>query len=110
MRAFRQAQATTEPPATKPSNAPVINVAVFTAEAIKMPMDNPLCMSSETGFDDPDGCRPRKARQARRPLRQPGLFKRYRGLGFRNLTIIAFNAHLESGYAILNSWPRPIQK
>ena len=48
MRTFRQAHAATEPPATRPSIAPVVNMAVVTADAIKMPMDNPLCMSSET--------------------------------------------------------------
>ena len=87
-----------------------MNVAVVTAEAIKMPMDNPLCMRSETGFDDPNWSWSREARLARRPLQQPGLFKHYRGLGFCNLNIIAFNAHLESGYAILNPWPSPIHK
>ncbi len=86
-----------------------MNVAVVTAEAIKMRMDNPLCMSSEAGFDDPDWSWSGEARQARRPLRQPGFFKRYRGLGIRNLNIIGFNAHLESGYAILNPWQPPIQ-
>ena len=74
-----------------------MNVAVVTAEALNMPMDNPLCMSSETGFDYPDWSWSREARQARRPLPSPGLFKRYRGLGFRNLNIVAFNAHLAVG-------------
>jgi hypothetical protein len=37
-RAFRQAQATTEPPTTSPSNADVVIKVVETAAAINMPM------------------------------------------------------------------------
>ena len=54
LRALQQAHATTEPPATSPSNVPAMNVAVVKAEAISMPMDTPPIMSPNTQYDIPD--------------------------------------------------------
>ncbi len=54
LRALQQAHATTEPPATSPSNAPAMNVAVVKAEVISMPMDIPPRMIPNTQFDNPD--------------------------------------------------------